>query len=119
MKYINVPAQVTATAIDGSPIINDGKLVMFTFHQFMHSRLTDPSFAKDMDAVLSAVKIRALLTSATDVLELEDADYDRLVAATKSPQGGYNPTIAHNFAGFMQAICAASSTKPLRAAAAE
>jgi hypothetical protein len=107
MKYIAIPAPVTACDIEGNPIVFNGQQEVVTLARFILSRLTDPKFSVSMANVIAAVAIRdAVKDSVAGHVALENDHYELLKELVKTPsQGsGYPPGIAHNLLPFMLAV---------------
>lgn len=119
MKYIEIPAPVEVTNLEGTVIKNEkDEPVTVTFEQFLLGRLTDPKFASNMAQVLIAVEIKTKLSEAKKVgglvLELENEHYKTLKEVVENPskEVGYTPGLAHNLVAFMKAVVDAKDQKP-------
>lgn len=107
MKYIAIPAPVTACDIEGSPLLFNGQQEIITLARFILSRLTDPKFSVSMANVIAAVAIRdAVKDAGAGYVAIENDHYELLKDLVKNPsQGsGYPPGIAHNLLPFMVAV---------------
>ncbi len=107
MKTIKIPQPVKLSNSDDSPIKDDSgkELPEITFQQFIKNTiLIDPKFGKSMADILTAVEIKNKLSTATDTLELENVDYDRLVAVVSEPSSAYNPVVVIQLVEFLLAV---------------
>jgi len=119
MKYVRVLRSIKLFSSDGE-IIEHPPLSGIKFY---FDRLTDSVFTVDFDSIARGMEIRSKLKELAvqaeenyqkDLwLELEDADWEKLVAACKKPSGGYNPTIAHNFYPLIEAVVNATGKAPV------
>lgn len=94
---------------DDNPVVMpDGSPAKLGTLDFIASRLADQAFASSMDRVMLAVDIKLALAAARekklDALLLDDASYEVLVIATKTPGTPYNPAIAMCLMPHMKAI---------------
>jgi hypothetical protein len=114
-RRINIPSPVTLVQLDGTPVLLDGKPVELTIAQFVCERTCDNAFVGNeperrfsMDDILAATRVCARFESASAHVDLEEADYERLLRATRSPHGGYHPAGARSVVPFMMAIVGAN-----------
>lgn len=106
MKTIKIPETVTLKNPDDSPILDgNGNPVTISFKSFVSTvLLIDPKFGKGMADILSAVEIKQKLSAATDTLELDTTDWERLKTVADEPSASYNPVIVMQLVDFLIAI---------------
>ena len=158
MKYVYpIPPQVTLVDTFNEPILEpvrdeDGnvegeevggrrrakrKPIVFTASRFVRTRLNDLKFGKNMETILAAYEIKAMLDEAekngTSYWAFEDAHHRLLLEVLNDPtpvtvvvgggdprdskntaQVAYLPGEAHNYVPFMRAIRDATSKKSER-----
>ena len=114
MKYVVSDESVVLKSLNGELVTLEGSEdpAEMTFKQFILSRLTDPSFGKTYEDVLSASRVRTCLDDFDGVLPLETSDWERLERAVRNPEPAYNTLIAFNLIPFMKAVLEASEVKP-------
>lgn len=113
MKYIEIPEEVTLVNITNGKAMKDGDGdATMDFDEFVSNMLADKVFGSGMDNVFSALKIKNALDESNGILQLEDTDYDKLLAVLKSPSGGFDPRFAVSAVPFMEAIANAKKAKP-------
>ena len=115
MKFIHIPVpQPVYNLQDERMKDDDGNDASISFRDFVIGRLGDPKFASDMASVLSAVEIKTQLDCSNGVMMLDTADWERLLAVTKtpSPQTMYHPQVSRALVPFMLAITDAQSKAP-------
>jgi len=124
MKYIRVsPTVPFVHPVTGKPAKDELGNDELSFAMFVRTRLTDPQFAVDVDALYIAIKIRDALEEqvvkgAGEVLALEDAHYELLEKLVRKPTGGYPGGYAMCFIGHIDAILNATDERPKVEAAA-
>lgn len=106
MKTITIPQSVFLDDQNGNPLVDQtGSPVEVTFKNFVGSTiLVDAKFGKTMEDVLSAVEIKTKLAMEKPTLELEDKDWERLLAVTSEPTNGYNTVVVVQLVSFFKAI---------------
>lgn len=93
------------TNIPDAPVTVNGKPGRLTLASIIQGRLQDRVFASDLAAVEAAAEIEAGLVTMNGSLELTQAAWIRLAAATKSPKSaGYAPGFASQLLPFLRAI---------------
>lgn len=115
MKYIKKVEDVTATDIQDKVVVDGEEPLKISLEGFILGRLSDPSFAKSMDKVLSAFQIKQALkeSEGEDFVALETSDWENLVKVVKEPSegAGYHPAIAVSLVPLMKAVTEATDTK--------
>ena len=106
MKTITVPETILLHDSNGLPVLDrDGNPVSVSFKQFVTGTLlVDPKFGKTMADILSAVEIKRKVADATDKLELDNSDWEKLNAVAAEPSAGYNPGVVVQLVSFLTAI---------------
>lgn len=106
MKKITIPSNVTIVDQTGKPALDqNSQPVSISFKDFVtNTLLVDPKFGKTMLDVFSAVEIKEKLQTAQETVELENADYERLLAVMTEPTNAYNPVIVIQVVSFLRAI---------------
>lgn len=105
MKHIRIPEPIT--------IEQSGEKV--AFKDFVSSvPLADRAFGEDYSALMSASKVKRIVAdgSVGKWVSIEDADYDRLERAVRTPANPYNPIVGVQLVPFMEAILDASDEVP-------
>lgn len=83
----------------------NGKSAKLSLASVIQGRLTDRVFGSDLAAVEAAAEIEAALGKMNGALELSDPAWQRLAAATKSPQTAvYASGYATKLLPFLKAI---------------
>ena len=108
MKKITIPSTIMICNPDGSPAVGaNGSTILVSFKEFLaNTLLVDPKFGKGMAEILSAVELKNKLCSAEpgSEVELDKADYDRLLAVAEEPTNAYNPVVVMQLVPFLNAI---------------
>lgn len=115
MHYIKIPQEVELTTIDGTPVHDKKGPIKVTFEEFLLARLVDPKFTRTSRGIFASLDIKQSLKTANGTLAIDtDPHFTTLktVVEEPSPETGYPPALAHNFAPFIKAILEASTEEP-------
>ena len=108
MRYIKLLPDIKLTHINGEPLTPE---MSCSHKEFLMSRLADNEFADKVENIGIALDIRAKIRTSTEVLELENTEWEKMVKSASSPTGGYNPQLAHNFFEFIQSVLNAPNVR--------
>lgn len=112
MKKIKIPEPVHIRDVNDNLLFEDeNKTVpcLLTFKQVLEKTiLLDNKFGVNLNSIIMAANIKNKLNQNSEVLELENEEWEKLWEVTQNPTGGYNTVYSIQLIDFFMAIMKAT-----------